>query len=425
MKRRLLRSAVLALALAAVVAGQMQGSAVAVGLTGGSASPELNACAAERAPILEREKQYEAVRRSRLGAALGAGLKKGAAYFAGAMLGRYMPGLASQAPGGGFFTPGNLNEALKLQIPGVTTPAGVGGFAGGNLGGDDTRAIAAMAVVVAIASTVEAYVQLKQQQAGGDNILLGNSIDDDARRQIEVNRAIASEEAALAACRQRQVGDYQQRLAGASNDAGRHALGRSKASLQNAIQKDVDLTGGVVDQQASLAKTYTQGRAMSEGRSEADILGGQAPAYAAAASTTPLKLPPAAASGKGAAPTPAAAPPPAPTWSTARTTIVRSGAGPNFPRVMSLAKGATLKLKDATAQPSGWTAVVVGGNSGFIRATDLVSATPVQTGPRLAPPVNIREHNRAVLAARDQGPNRLKTLLTDVQARLRPVSRYG
>ena len=432
---RPLRGVVLAAGAVAVLAGQMQNVA-ALGLPGGGGSQKADACAAERAPIIERQKQYQAIHHSHLGAALTAGLKVGATFAAGQMLGHYLPGMPFGHGGGGgggsgfsFFNPANLSEAGSLNIPGVTTAAGGGVFGGGNLGSGDVRAMAAMAVIVAVVSTVEAYAQLKEEEAGGDNIRLATSIDDDARRQVDVSRAIASEEAALDACRARQVSDYKVKLSSASNDQDRHAVARDRTALAGAIKSDVDLTGAVVDQQASLAKTYTQSRAMSENKSEADVLGGQAPAYAATASTTPLKLPPP----KGAAPStttaakagaplkrgggtlaPTLAPSPPPTWTTARALTVRSMADTTSRSVGSVAGGAPVEVVDNSGAPAGWSMIRAAKVSGYVRTASLVkSAAPA--GPRLAPPSNIREHNRAVLTARDQGPNRLKTLLTDVQ----------
>jgi hypothetical protein len=415
-----LRRLALAIGLIAVLASQIQAPAPA--FAGGGGDKEADACAAERAPILERQKQYEAVKRSRLSKALGAGLQKGAMFFAGQMMNRYVPGLGGGSGGGasvggisiggagiGLLSPANLGEAGKLAIPGVTAPAGGEGLGSGALGTNDTRAIAAMAVVVAIVGTVEAYVQLKEQEANGDSILLANSIDDDAQRQVDVNKAIAAEEAALSACRARQVADYKARLSGASNSEDRHGLARDKSALQTAIKKDVDLTGGVVDQQAGLAKTYTQGRAMSEGKSEADVLGGQAPAYAPSASTAALKLPP-AADGKTMKP---AGPPPPPTWVTTKAVTLRTAPRLKAPALESLAAGAQVEVQDDPKAPAGWSVVKFGGKTGYVHTADLVKTVP--TGPVLAPPSNIREHNRAVLVARDQGPDRLKTLLTDVQ----------
>ena len=424
-----MRNAAPVIGVAALLLGQWQGAASALGLAGGGGAKQADVCAVERAPIVERQKQYEAIHKSHLGSALAAGLKAGAIFAAGQVLGHYLPGGFGVGRGGGgsglgggfsFFNPGNLGEASKLSIPGITSGGGV-------FGGGDARAMAALAVVVAVVSTVEAYAQLKEEEAGGDNIRLATSIDDDARRQAEVTRSLAADEAALNACRARQVSDVKVKLSSAGNDQDRHAAARDRSALQSAIKSDIDLTGGVVEQQASLAKTYTQSRAMSEGKSEAEVLGGQAPAYAASASTTKLKLPPPPKAGAAAAPTANSAPlkrgggvmttpsaPPPPAWTAARATVVRAVPEIKGRSVASLAAGARVEVVENAGAPAGWSQVTVAGSTGYVRTVALLKAAP-PAGPRLAPPSNIRDHNRAVIAARDQGPNRLKTLLTDVQ----------
>ena len=82
--------------------------------------------------------------------------------------------------------------------------------------------------------------------------------------------------------------------------------------------------------------------------------------------------------------------------------------------VGSVAGGAPVEVVDNSGAPAGWSMIRTAKVSGYVRTASLVKST-APAGPRLAPPSNIREHNRAVLTARDQGPNRLKTLLTDVQ----------
>ena len=430
--RRAVRGAGLALALIATMAAASQSLAFPFGLGGGDNSPEANACAAERAPILARKKQYDALRRSQIASAVGAGLKQGGMFLAGALLNHYgLGGLLghgqsdqaapeSGGSGGGFgalLSAGSLGQAAQLQIPGVTLAAN-GGALGRPVSADDPRAIAAVAVVVAIVGTVEAYVQLKAQAANGDRLRLAQSIDDDAGLQVDVSRSIDAEEQALAACRARQVADLNQHMASASNSADRSNLSHQRSRLNGAIQQDVDLTGGVVDQQATLAKTFTQGRAMAENRSEADVLGGQAPAYEATASTTPLQLPAAALTpavtpvSTGAAPAPTPAPIAA--YVTTRDTAVRAGPSAKSKRLDTLKTGAVVQ---PLQEPDGaWVTMDAGGGAkGYVRLADL--ARP--KAPVLAAPNNIREHNKAVLAARDDGPDRLKSLMTDVQAHRR------
>ena len=429
--KRATRRIALALALVATVSAPMPSVALP-GLGGGY--DKNDACAAERAPILERKKQYDALRRSQIASALGEGLKKGATFFAGAMLNKYgssIPGIPgfgggnatpAAAPGGGIpgfggmgalLSGNNLAAASHLQIPGVTLAANGGALVGG--AGGDTRAIAAIAVVVAIAGTVEAYVQLKAAAANGDRIRLSQSIDDDAGLQIGVSRSIDAEEQALAACRARQVADLHAHLASASNDSDRRGLSRQRTGIEGAIKQDVDLTGGVVGQQVTLAKTFTQGRAMSESRSEADVLGGQAPAYEDKASTTPLQLPAAAVNPNTVTAVSNAPPPPpaAPSYTAARATTVRASPSAKAKTVKTLAAGTQVQAVKDPAGAAWITLDLGGGDQGYARAADLTRIK----GPTLAAPNNIREHNKAVLAAKNDGPDRLKTLLTDVQAR--------
>jgi len=431
--RRVLHRIGLILALVAVVAETGPSQALPFGLGGSDNSAEANVCAAERAPILARKRQYDALRRSQIAAAVGEGVKQGGLFLAGALAQRYgLGGLfnhgdsnptppAADASGGGLgglLSVGSLGQAAQLQIPGVTLAAN-GGALGRPVSANDPRAIAAMAVVVAIVGSVEAYVRLKAQAANGDAMRLAQSIDDDAGLQIDVSRSIDAEEQALAACRARQVADLSTHLASASNNSDRSNIAHQRSRLNGAIQQDVDLTGGVVDQQAALAKTFTQGRAMSENKSEADVLGGQAPAYEATASTTPLKLPDAALTppltpiSMSTTPTP----PPIVGYVTVRDTVVRATPSPKGKRLEILKTGAAVQpLQD----PDGvWVAFDVGGGAkGYVRLTDLTKPP----APTLAEPNNIREHNKAVLAARDDGPNRLKSLMTDVQARHRRES---
>lgn len=401
------------LMVAALIAGGVSDAAFAqrIRLPGGKVSSDATVCAAERAPILERKRQYDQLRRTRIAKAAGEGLKKGAAFFAGAMLSRYgLPGISTGGGGGANVTMGAgiggllggamLSEAGSLSIPGVTI-----GAAGGALGGmgADAKAIAAVSVVVAIAGTVEAYVRLKQQEAGGDRIRMARSIDGDARLQIDVSRAIAAEYAALSACLERQITDLNAHLASAANDQDRRSATQRRAQLTRAIQTDMALTGDVVGQQATLAKTFTQGRAMTEGKSEAEILGGQAPAYAEHADSARLDLPPMEGD-------PGPALPPQLVYVTTRATVARAEPDPRARTLAQLARGQELEAREATR--GDWTAVTVGQGVGYVRAADLAR----QAAPQLTAPSNIREHNRAVIQARDQGPNRLRTLLSTMQA---------
>ena len=69
------RGAVASLALAAMLIAQSPPSASALGM-GGHGGDKSDACAAERAPILERKRQYDALHRSQIVAALGQGVER-------------------------------------------------------------------------------------------------------------------------------------------------------------------------------------------------------------------------------------------------------------------------------------------------------------------------------------------------------------
>lgn len=404
------------LAVAALLTGGVAETAYAqkIKLPGGQVSKDNSVCAAERAPLLERKKQYDQIRRTRIAKAAGEGIKKGATFFAGAMLSRYgLPGVSSSggsagnvvagAGAGGMLGGVLLSDANGLSIPGVTI-----GAAGGALGGmgADAKTIAAVSVVVAIAGTVEAYVRLKQQEAGGDRYRMARAIDGDARLQIDVSRAIAAEQAALSACLARQITDLQTHLASASNDQDRRSASQRRSQLTRTLKSDVELTSNVTDQQATLAKTFTQGRAMTENRSEAEILGGQAPAYAERADDKRLDLPPM----EGTQPAGQQPAVQQVTYVAARPTDARAQPNAKSKSLAKLTQGQELQVKEATR--GDWTAVAVGSQTGYVRASDITRTT----GPQFVAASNIREHNRAVIQAREQGPNRLKSLMTTMQS---------
>ncbi|WP_296598433.1 hypothetical protein, partial [Phenylobacterium sp.] len=290
----------------------------------------LNACAPQREPLQKLDKEYTDLKKSKMSAAIGEGLKTGAMVLAkgvasgGIPLGRggggfggglggmssLMGGVASmamqsqaqqQAQGGApapaattmMFGQDLLSGAMGLNVPGVS------GY--GMSGGDSAKAYAALAVLVAIVATADAYAKLKEQEAGGDLKKASFNIDQDAGRQLAVSRSIADSGAALVECRSAQLTDINNRLASATNDKDRKAIRRERTELTSALKKDIDLTGGVVDQHVGMAKTFTQGRAMTDGSSEADVLGNQAPAYATSASVTKASMPKGNASSGGQA----------------------------------------------------------------------------------------------------------------------------
>jgi hypothetical protein len=441
----------------------------------------LNACAAQREPLQKLDKEYADLKKSKMSAAIGEGLKSGAMVLAkgvasgGIPLGRGGGGFggglggmgslmgavggmamqnaaAQQAQAGGapgpapaasmMFGQDMLTGAMGLNVPGVS---GYGGFGGG--GGDNMKAYAALAVLVAIVATADAYAKLKEQEAGGDLKKASFNIDQDAGRQLAVSRSIVDNGAALVECRSAQLTDINNRLASASNDKDRKAIKRERTELTGALKKDIDLTGGVVDQHANMAKTFTQGRAMTDGTSEAEVLGAQTPAYATAASVTKLSMPKAGAAlaqDQAQQATPAAAPPPA--LVTVKAAVVRSAPVASASAVTSLPVGSPLQARTSAAD-GGWWEVDAGGQTGYVRASEVgppgsAPAAPVQTAakggakgkgaaakpspppPPPAPvgPSNIRAYNQSVIAARDNGKGRLSSLMTDIQAAQRKES---
>ncbi|MEW5686466.1 MAG: SH3 domain-containing protein [Pseudomonadota bacterium] len=433
----------------------------------------LNACEAQRAPLVKLDKEYDDLKRSKMSQAIGEGLKTGAMVLAkgvasgnirlpgsgggygggfggmggmgslmGAVGGMAMQSAAQQqaggpapaSPAGMLFGPDMLSGASGLYVPGVSS---YGGFSAGG----DGKAYAALAVLVAIVATADAYAKLKEQEAGGDLKKASFNIDQDASRQLAVTREIVDSGNALVECRATQLNDINTRLAGATNDKDRKAIRRERTELVGALKKDIDVTGGVVDQHTNMAKTFTQGRAMTDGSSEADVLGGQTPAYATAAATTRVSMPKGAAPAGGQAQqasAPAAAPPPA--LVAVRAAALRSGPAASAPLVKNLPVGTSIQAKAGQAD-GGWWEVEVGGETGYVRAAEVgppgsAPAAPVQTAaaggkgkgkaaaapkappppPAVQGPTNIRAYNQSVIAARDNGKGRLGALMTDIQA---------
>ena len=422
----------------------------------------LNACSTEREGLIKLDREYGELKRSKTGAALGQGLKQGAAVLAKGMMSGGIPGMGRGGGGGGFggalggiggmmgavssmaaqqqaqsgnpqaasataslFGPDMLSGAMGLNVPGI--------------GGGDMKGYAALAVLVAIVATAEAYAQLKEQEAGGDLRKASFNIDQDAAKQLTVARQIANDGNALVDCRTRQITDINTRFASAANDKDRKAVRRERTELLGALKKDVDLTGGVVEQHTGMTKTFTQGRAMTDGSSEFDVLGGQTPAYATAASVTRMSMPKAGAAPAAGGQTQAAAPAPEPAAGplvAVRASVVRSAPVASAEVLMNLPVGREVRPKSAKAD-GGWWEIDVAGSPGYVRAADLgppgSAPAPVQTaargkGGRAAPavkapppppvpagPTNIRAYNQQVIAARDTGKGRLSSLMTDIQ----------
>ena len=460
----------------ALLSLNVQPAAAQFGGKGGSDA--LNVCATERAPLIKLETDYKELKRSKLTAALGEGLRQGAGVLVKGVMSGGIPmpggrggggfggalggvgglmgaaaGMAQQrqaaptgqpaASPGQLFGPDLLSGASGLQIPGIS-----GGSFGG---GDSMKAYDALAVLVAIVATAEAYAQLKEQEAGGDLKKASFNIDQDAARQLGVSREIVTDGNALVDCRSRQLTDINTRLAGASNDKDRKSIRKERTDLTSALKKDIDLTGGVVDQHTGMAKTFTQGRAMTDGSSEAEVLGGQAPAYAPAPATTRLSMPVKGGGDSMAPPqmraqqgqTQVAA---APALIALKATVVRAAPVASADVLMNFPAGREVKPKTAQAD-GGWWEIDVAGQSGYIRAADLgPPGSPLQTQavapaakgkaaagrqvakaappppPVVQGPTNIRAYNQTVIAARDQGKGRLSSLMTDIQTSQRRES---
>ena len=390
----------------------------------------LAVCAAERSPLLARQKEYADLRRARLGAAISEGAKAGLTVFATGMLAGLLGGVSTGQPAN-TANPGEQNgllaQVMTLKVPGLTS--------GGNATqttqsrDDHTQALLALSVVVAIVGSVDAYMRLKQQQYADDTRQMALSIDGDAGVQVPVGAQTEADVRALANCRGQQVDDFRAKLSAASNDKDRKQLLRGQNNLKSALKTDLDMSDEVVGQQVSLTKTFTQGRAMAEGKSEADVLGSQAPAYAPEASHVVLKLAP--RTSQGTSPGPQRVEPPKPSYVTTRATIVRSAPNPKASVIMNFPVDRSVTPKGHAVADAAWWEIDVGGVSGFIRGSDLAEpgATPVAPKgkgrgarakvpagpPPLEPPNNIRTLNREVLAAKTQGVDRLKTLSTDIQ----------
>ncbi|ODT85136.1 hypothetical protein [Phenylobacterium sp. SCN 70-31] len=433
----------------------------------------LNACDTQRAPLVRLDKEYDDLKRSKMSAAIGEGLKTGAMVLAkgvmsgqiggratgggfgglssgfgsvggimGAVGGMAMQSAAQQQAGapaaapnaGMMFGQDMLTGAMGLNVPGISNV----GFSGG----DNTKAYAALAVLVAIVATADAYAKLKEQEAGGDLKKASFNIDQDAGRQLAVSREIASSGQALVECRATQLEDINTRLASASTDKDRRAIRRERTDLIGALKKDIDVTGSVVDQHTGMAKTFTQGRAMTDNASEADVLGNQTPAYASAAATTRLSMQagPAPAGGPQQAAPPPAAPPPA--LVAVRAAVLRSAPVASAAPVRNLPVGTSIQAKTSQAE-GGWWEVDVGGATGFVRAAEVgpPGSAPVQQAaagrnawgkatpaakapppPAVAGPTNIRAYNQSVIAARTDGKDRLSALMTDIQSAQRRES---
>ena len=352
------------------------------GIFGGGGSAALNYCAAERAPLLDLQKQYDQIERSRMTKSVGVGaMAAGATFLSGLGGGRF--GSFGAVPAGR--RAASRSSAAASRTEQVMTAVAVGVFA-----------------------SVATYVALKSDgvtTAARSRL----AVDNDARGQVGVGRTTAQSARALTACRQRQIADYQARAAAAPNP---RALAREKADITEAVRQDIALTDKVIGRQADLAKTFTQARAMAEGSSETQVLGGQSAAYQGAGAA-PQQLP-------SSSPL-ANLPPPVKAAEATRAAVVTLRPTPVHAAPSAKAKVlATLPARQevtpAEAAPApGWTPVTVDGRTGYVRAVSLSGPRTAAPPPAnaLAPAENVREYNKVVLEARDEGPDRMRSLLTN------------
>ena len=362
---------------------------------GGGDNPMIAYCANERAPLVALNTQYDEIDHSRMSQSIQNGVFAAGSVIGSSLLGNLFGG------GGGRATP-------DLSPTSVIFGSGRG----------DRRETATAAIVAGLTASVATYISLKGDT--DDRKALARSIEQDAGGQIALGRTIADEGKALAVCRTRQVEDFKARQAAAPSDADRRKMKHEGDQILDAIKADIALTDKVVGHQASLAKTFTQARAMVDNRSEAQVLGAQKPAYADTASTTPLSLPPKSVTTTSS---PAAPPPPEPPPEPEAVTLVATKATPvratpslKGKLVMTLAARHEVKALGQSAT-DGWWEIDVAGSSGFIRAATVTvkGAGAKPAAPKPEEPDNVREYNKVVLEARDEGPDRMRNLMTSFQ----------
>jgi len=411
----------------------------------------LAVCATEREPLLELQKEYTAIRRAKLTSAFASGAKVGLSMlFAGNPLFTLASNVAKRsmnpqqqaAPGAGDPN-GALTEALSLNIPGVgpppagQTPSLVNALAGqsAQINPAEARTALALSIVAAIGGSTDVYIKIKQAQFMNDPKRIALAVDSDAGTQVSVSTQAATQLKALADCRERQVADYNAKLAAANEKDRKQLIAHNQTALKSALAADADLANDLVTQQSTVTRVFTQGRAMAEGKSEADVLDTQPAAYSSDSPRGIWKLPPPEGPGAAMQPPP---PPPKPSLMTLRATALRAAPEAKAKVIMNLPAGHILIPSGPAAADVSWWEVDVAGVPAYIRSSDLgepgsaidpgptkgkgkgkgaPQAPPVQVGPPPFPaPVNIRALNGQVTAARASGAERLKTLSANAQA---------
>jgi hypothetical protein len=410
------RAAVSACAIGAILATPTH--AALPGFTSGDSKAILHACATERAPLIDRQKQYAALKREKMTAAAVAGAKVGAKVLLSS-------GLIGMVLGGG--TVGILSKALSMRSGGAANSKQQDDA-------DMAHAFQAISVVVAIGGAVNEYVKVKQQQFNNDARQISKSIDADAGLQISVSEQTAKEMIALADCRTSQVADYNARLTAAASDKERKEIAKGLGGLKAALKSDIEVTEDVAAQQATMVKTFALARAMADAKSEADILEADAPAAGGEASHVVMQLPPIEAPpGQQAAAAPVVV---KASYVTVRATKAMAAPDPRAGVVMNFPAGRLVTPKGRAAGDATWWEIEVAGTPGFIKGADLAEpgappATPTAAAkpppkgrapakgaapppPPPPPPNPVRDLNRQVLAAKTNGLDRLKALNTDL-----------
>jgi hypothetical protein len=411
-------------------------------------------CAAEREPLVELQQEYNGVRRARLTSTLTASAKAGLMVLLSANpMFAMASGLAKRSgvmggPQQGPTNPNDpnnlmLSEALSLKIPGVDPPPSATDGGSGKVGqlvrlvqpgqpvnDNSARTLLAISMVAAIGGSTDVYIRIKQQQYNNDAQRISQSTDGDAASQIPVATQSAAQLKALADCREKQVADFKDKLAGASERDKKQLL-RDQTGLKTAVAADADLSNDLMFQQQTVARVLTQGRAMADGKSEADVLSQQAAAYGQP-STQVWNLPP-LETAAGSAPLPPTTP--KTTLVTIRATAIRATPDPKGAIVMHLAAGHTLTPSRHASADVAWWEIDVAGTLAYVYGADLATPGSVQVaaataaprgkgkgrgGPPPPPPgpppaSNIRSLNSGVLAVKASGADRLRALADSIQ----------
>ncbi len=455
------RRAVAALAVWGLLATQSQALTVPT-LLSGETETALAVCATERQPLAELQQEYAGVRRAPLTNALTTTAKAGLMLFLASNPLLSMAAAAAKrtgGPGGQPQGPNNpndpnnqmLSEALSLRIPGVDPPPGASDQqSGGRIGqltrlvqpgqpvNDNTpRTLLAISMVAAISGSTDVYIKIKQQQYRSDAQRISQSIDSDASSQTPVGEQSATALKALADCREKQVADYEGKLATATAKDKKQLL-RSQQGLKAALTADLDLSNDLAVQQATVARVLTQGRAMADGKSELEVLGPQAAAYGVASPQVWTMPPLETAAGVAAAPPP---PPPKTTLVTLRATALRAVPDPKGAVVMRLAAAHTITPTRRAAADTSWWEVELAGAVAYVLDADLAppnsplvlaaaqaaaskgkgrgkgAALPAPAAPAGPPPAsNIRALNSHVILVKDGAAGRLKAMIDSLES---------